>query len=438
MPAVRRKPGAAEPKRLGWKEIRISYLTLKVWGVIVVLVAAGAAGNVWYARSRGNESLVGRIFSIARRSVDKRIQVLTAPAGTEELLEQRFAVLSFFSGRVEIQRATDLAWRGADEKMQLATGDRVRTFSNGRAEVSFDDGNVLRIKPDSLIVIGDLTENVRTKVKKSSVRLLVSSIEADVKKSVVRGSTFRLEMPTATADIEKARVALEVRKDNQSRLSVFAGQVDLDTGAQKVKVSDRQAVTVSAARQVTSPELLLPAPRLRAPKPLESVTTATGGAPLAAAWDPVAGARTYRLEVAADRFFDEVAASLEDVRGTDAKTASLQPGVYFVRVAAVDVQGHVGDFAEGVPVRVVLDTTPPFLEIEKLVVMRAGRGRDVLVSGRTEPGVTLTVGGRAVAVDPGGSFSAVLRDLGAERGEVHVRAVDRAGNVRELRQAVAS
>jgi hypothetical protein len=48
--------------------------------------------------------------------------------------------------------------------MRLASGDRVRT-SSARAEVGFDDGNVLRIKPDSLIVIGDLTENVRTKVR---------------------------------------------------------------------------------------------------------------------------------------------------------------------------------------------------------------------------------------------------------------------------------
>ena len=132
--------------------------------------------------------------------------------------------------------------------MRLASGDRVRTFSSARAEVSFDDGNVLRIKPDSLIVIGDLTENVRTKVRKSSVRLLVSNIEADIKKSVVRGSQFRLEMPTATADIDKARMSVEIRPDKQSQVSVYSGQVDLDTGSQKVQVTDRKTVMISRAQ----------------------------------------------------------------------------------------------------------------------------------------------------------------------------------------------
>jgi len=314
----------------------------------------------------------------------------------------------------------------------------VRTFSNARAEVSFDDGNVLRIKPDSLIVIGDLTENVRTKVKKSSVRLLVSSIEADIKKSVVRGSEFRLELPTATADVEKARVSIEVGKDNRSRLRVFAGNVALDTGAQKVQVGDRQAVTVSAARQVTSPETLLPAPRIERPAPLATFVTTGAGVSLEVAWAPVAGARSYRLEVATDRFFDQLAVGLDDLRATAATTPPLVPGVYFARVAAVDAQGRVGDFGEGVPLRVVLDREPPFLEIEKLVLMRAARGREVLVSGRTEPGATLTVAGRPVAVDPGGTFSAVLRSLPADAAELEIVARDAAGNARTIRQGVSS
>jgi ABC-type sulfate transport system substrate-binding protein len=41
-----------------------------------------------------------------------------------------------------------------------------------RAEVSFDDGNVLRIKSDSLIVIGDLTENADTKRPKKGRGIL--------------------------------------------------------------------------------------------------------------------------------------------------------------------------------------------------------------------------------------------------------------------------
>jgi hypothetical protein len=217
-----RKTGtrSSEDKLLSWRLVRISYSTIRIVAVLLVLVAVGALANHFYSRSHGTESLLRRIFSMARRSVDRRIAMISTSKEESDLIEQRYATLTFFSGRVEIQRVTDLAWKGGEEGMRLASGDRVRTFSSARAEVGLDDGNVLRIKPDSLIVIGDLTENVRTKVRKSSVRLLVSNIEADIKKSVVRGSQFRLEMPSATADVEKARLSVEIRPDNQSQVSV--------------------------------------------------------------------------------------------------------------------------------------------------------------------------------------------------------------------------
>ncbi|HEY6000562.1 MAG TPA: FecR domain-containing protein, partial [bacterium] len=441
MPPIRPKrpePRGDARRHLRWREVRISYFTLQFWGVVLALIAVGAAANFLYARSRGSESLVGRVFSLARRSVDRRIQLMTGTKDAGELLEQRYATLSFFSGRVEIQRATDLAWRGAEDDMRLASGDRVRTFSSARAEVSFDDGNVLRIKPDSLIVIGDLTENVRTKVRKSSVRLLVSNIEADIKKSVVRGSQFRLEMPTATADVEKARLSVEIRPDKQSQVSVYSGQVALDTGAQKVQVTDRTSVVINALKEISRPENLLPAPRLRTPRPLETWPTASGGVVVPCAWEPVPGARAYRVEVAGDRFFDKPVFARDDVRETAVTTSALSQGVYFVRVAALDTQGRAGDFSDPVPLRVVLDRVAPTVEVQKCVALRTGRGRELLVNGRTEPGATVSVGGVPVTVDASGYFSAVIRGPAAEGAEAEVVARDRAGNVTSFRQAVGS
>jgi hypothetical protein len=421
-----------------WRMIRISVRTLKIWGVVLALAVAAAAASVIYARSHGTESVLGRVFAIARHKVDQRIQMLTSPEAKEELLEQRYAVLSFTSGKVQVQRATDLGYQDATENMRLAAGDRVRTFSSARAEVSFDDGNVLRIKPDSLIVIGDLTENVRTRVRKSSVRLLVSNIEADIKKSVVRGSQFKIEMPNAVAEVEKARLAMEIRKDNQSQVRVYSGQVDLDTGQQKVQVTDRKQVMISALKQVTAPESILPAPRLRAPRPLETFPTATGGVVLGVSWEPVPGSRGYKLEVAGDRLFDRPVVDREDITGTSFQTPGIGPGIYFARVAAVDLQGRPGDFSEPVPLRVVLDRTPPFIEVQKCLVQRSGRGREVLINGRTEPNATVTVSGRPVVVDAAGYFSAVFRDLPATLTELEVVARDRAGNAQTLHQAVQS
>ena len=427
-----------DDKCFGWRLIRISYFAVKVWGALLLVLVLAVAGSVLYSRSKGTESIVGRGISLVRRSVDQRIALITSSPDEGELVEQRFATLTFISGRVEIQRATDLAWKGGQDGMRLASGDRVRTFASARAEVGFDDGNVLRIKPDSLIVIGDLTENVRTKVRKSSVRLLVSNIEADIKKSVVRGSQFRLEMPTATAEIDKARMSVEIRADKQSQVSVYSGQVDLDTGSQKVQVTDRKTVMISALKQITAPENLLPAPRVSAPRPLETFPSATGGVVISCVWDAVPGARAYRLEIAGDRFFDKPVVSRDDLRETAFATPSLGQGVYHVRVAAIDARGRTGDFADPVPVRVVIDRQPPFIEIQKFVVLQTGRGREVLVNGRTEPGATLSVGGRPVVVDDTGYFSAVLKGLALEQASLEILARDRAGNLASLSQKVQS
>jgi len=428
----------SELKRIGWRRIRISYFAVKVWAAIFMVLVLAVVGNVFYARSKGAGSVVARVVSIVRRSVDQRIALITSSPDKGDLIEKRFATLTFVSGRVEIQRATDLAWKSGQDGMKLASGDRVRTFSSARAEVGFDDGNVLRIKPDSLIVIGDLTENVRTKVRKSSVRLLVSNIEADIKKSVVRGSQFRLEMPTATADIDKARMSVEIRPDNQSQVSVYSGQVDLNTGSQKVQVTDRKTVMISALREISKPESLLPAPRLSAPLPLETFPSATGGVELSCAWNAVPGARAYRFEIAGDRFFDEPVVSRDDLRVTAFVTPPLDQGVYHVRVAARDALGRTGDFADPVPVRVVFDRRPPFIEIQKFVVLQTGRGREVLINGRTEPGATVSVGGRPVVVDETGYFSAVLKGLVTAQSEMEILARDRAGNSKSLIQKVQS
>jgi hypothetical protein len=434
----RNDPLNKDGKRLGWRLIRISYFAMKIWGAVLLTLVLAVVGSVLYSRSQGTENIVSRVMSLIGRSVDRRIAMISSSPDEADLVEQRFATLTFVSGKVEIQRVNDLVWKSGQDGLRLSSGDRVRTFSSARAEVGFDDGNVLRIKPDSLIVIGDLTENVRTKVRKSSVRLLVSNIEADIKKSVVRGSQFRLEMPTATAEIDKARMSVEIRPDKQSSVSVYSGQVALDTGSQKVQVTDRTSVMISALKEISKPQNLLPAPRLSAPRPLETFPSATGGAAVSVTWDPVPGARAYRLEVAPDRFFDKPVVSRDDLRATAFSTPSLGAGVYHVRVAAIDAEGRTGDFAEPVPVRVVVDRQPPFVEIQKFVVLQTGRGREVLVNGRTEPGATVTVGGRPVVVDDTGYFSAVLKGIAEVQEQMEIVARDRAGNVKNLLQKVQS
>jgi len=423
--------------RFGWKKIRIPYYVLRTVIALLVLALLGGGGSIIWARYRGEESGVGRLLSVITKKIDQRVKLLTTMDPEEEILTQRFASLTFYSGSVEVQRSSELRWRGAVDDMRLEAGDRVRTFSNSRAEITFDEGNILRVKPDSLIVIGDLTENVRTKVRKTSVKLLVSSIEADIKKSVVKGSQFRVEMPTAVADIEKARFSVDINEDKQSRVQVFEGRVGIDTGTERVELDERKTIMISALKKLTKPENILPAPVLKSPRPLQRFFTSAQWLPLECGWGAVKGARSYTLQVATDRYFDKIVFSKSSIKETTFLVPELGGNVFFVRVAAIDSKRREGDYSEPVPVRVVIDQVPPHLEVTKFVVLKSGASREVLVNGQTEPFAEVVVGGRRVTVDDSGFFSTVVKRFSPGQKEIEIVAEDRAGNVRNLRKAVS-
>lgn len=436
--AVRMPGGKKSESRLDWRKIRIPHFVLRGLIVAVVVGSLVAGGSIFWARHQGEESFVGRLLTVVSGMIDKRIKLMTAGDDEEDILEERFARIAFYTGNVEIQRASDLGWKGATEKMRLESGDRVRTFSNSRAEISFDDGTTLRVKADSLIVIGELTENVRTKVTKSSVRLLVSSIEADIKQSVVKGSQFKLELPTAVAEVEKARFTIDIDKNDDSQVRVLSGTVGIDTGTERVELNDRKTIMISALKKLSETGSLVAPPRVEIPAPLESFVTNTDSRPVEVRWASVPDARTYRLEVATDRYFDQVVFSKANLRETSFLVPELGGNVFYLRVAALDSRQVTGAFSDPLPFRVIVDRVPPIVDIKKFVVLRSGGSKEVLVHGETEPTASVEIGGRAVNVDENGFFSTVVREFSPGQQEVEIVVKDRAGNVRNVRRSVSS
>jgi hypothetical protein len=405
--------------------------------VVLVLAVLGAGGSILWSKYQGKESFVGRVLTVLGRKVDQRIKSLAAD-DEEEILEQRYASLSFYSGSVEVQRASELNWEGASEKMRLEAGDRVRTFANSRAEISFDDGTVLKVKPDSLIVIGELTENVRTKVRKSSVRLLVSSIEADIKQSVVKGSQFKLELPTAVAEVERARLTIDIDENKDSQVKVHSGTVGIDTGTERVELDDRKTIMISALKKLSETASLVAAPRIKSPGPLDSFVTNSDNLPVEVRWAPVQDARSYRLEIATDHYFDQIVFAKANLQGTSFVVPELGGSVFYLRMAALDSSQGTGEFSEPLPFRVIVDRIPPIVDIKKFVVLKSGGSKEVLVNGETEPTATVKIGGRAVSVDENGFFSTVVRKFSPGQQEVEIVVKDRAGNVRRVRRSVSS
>jgi hypothetical protein len=426
-----RKDKGEGSRRLEWKVIRISYASIYFWIFLGIIIGAGALG--YYYRDRLPDLEAG--LRTALKGAMTRLGLMAGETGggsgdnEGEILEKRFATLSFVDGDVKIQRSSEFNWETARTNAQLATNDRVRTFSGSRAEVHFDDGSVLKIKPNSLIIIGDLTENLRTKVRRSSVRLMVSSIEADIKKSVVEGSEFRLEMPSATAEIDRARVSVEVGETDESSIKVLSGNVSLRAGGKRLSLDDLTQVTIGSSREVSGVSKLLPAPAVLSPDNLDKFySNDPDRLSVVFSWKPVSGAVGYRLQLDQDRRFIGPVLDEGKIRSTSYKVSGLTPGVHYIRVGALESGGATGFFSEPVAFMVVLDERPPEVEVQKFVSLKAAGGYDIFMEGSTDPTARVAVDGRKVVVDESGRFSVSISGISLSRKEVVLTARDRVGN----------
>lgn len=118
--------------------------------------------------------------------------------------------------------------------------------------------------------------------------------------------------------------------------------------------------------------------------------------------------------------------------GTFTANVTLQPGSNRLRVVAVKPDGNSAEQAA----EIYLDATPPELTVNNLTPEMTA-GAVLLVSGRTEPGASLTLNGKAVPVAADGAFAVPLT-LRPGSNAVELVAKDEAGNQRFFRGTVQS
>lgn len=84
----------------------------------------------------------------------------TAYAGPEDESYTRLARLSYLEGNVSFQHSSDVDWSSASVNLPIEPGDRVYTGPEGRAEIQFDDGSVLRVAENTDLEILSLRQEL--------------------------------------------------------------------------------------------------------------------------------------------------------------------------------------------------------------------------------------------------------------------------------------
>jgi Glucodextranase, domain B len=217
------------------------------------------------------------------------------------------------------------------------------------------------------------------------------------------------------------------------------GDADRDEKKDRQLRSRLHPTTVARSARPTALAVTLPSPKLASPVHNHEIDFDTQKE-LRLAWDGVDGAQRYALNVARNQLFAKNIIEDEQRRLAWARVGIGDEGTFYWRVAAVDSDGARGKWSETRSFRVASlkgvagteDKTPPELTLEEVRI----HGIMVLVSGRTEPGATVTINGEPVSVQLSGYFNKTIQMKEAGRKFITAVATDAWGNSTEEKRRV--
>ncbi len=123
-------------------------------------------------------------------------------------------------GSVQVTKAGQ--WIKAEEGMTLLPGSKVKTGPEGEAVLSWDNGNVLKLKPLTNMTIKTLTKDGDT--TKASLTVKSGSVFAKVKELKTAESSFVVGTPTAVAGVRGT--AFNVSVDGKGARQGYLDQGD--------------------------------------------------------------------------------------------------------------------------------------------------------------------------------------------------------------------
>lgn len=356
----------------------------------------------------------------------------------DERFEARFARLSFLSGQVSVRKGGKLRWTNAIKNLSLGTSDIIRTHSNSYAEVSFDDGNILKIKPDSLVVIGNLTEDAWTKEKESSIKLMESDIEANIKKPEIIGSKFKIETPNAVASIvDEAKLAIKVTNEQKSQIKVFTGSVDVQTSEEKIKVKPAEAIEISPSKEIIMIKDLPEGPLPLLPEnQIEFLYKDVNSSEVILKWKGDNRSVKFHLEVARDKHFVDLLISKEDLLEESVYLQEIPQGAFYWRVKGINANGHKGADSDIRTFKITFDNIPPPIILDNILKLQERSNIILYISGETEPNTELLINEIRLKADSLGRFRGFLKWRDIRDNVIKIEASDIVGNKSYLEKGI--
>ncbi|MFQ5350585.1 MAG: hypothetical protein ACE5EG_09105 [Thermoanaerobaculia bacterium] len=242
-------------------------------------------------------------------------------------------------GAVEYRRGESGEWQPARSRVTLYAGDYVKTSESASSEVMFQDGTVVTVRPDTVILV-DRSRSLLGFGGERTVGLEYGWVNLSTAAGVSKVRT-----PSASALVRQDSQAL-VAYDEEAKVGRFATyqgnmEVSTDTGRTE-QVAELQQVTQSG-QTLSKPRPLPAIPALATPADGEVFGLEV--AELVLTWREVPGAERYALQVSRSQHFVDNIIDVDD-RDTLKATLGLRgEGSFMWRVAAFGNEGVMGPWS---------------------------------------------------------------------------------------------
>jgi hypothetical protein len=353
----------------------------------------------------------------------------------------RFTTLE---GNVKVKTVGTFEWVNADRAMVLRKSDLVRTGAGSAAEITFFDGTVVHVRPDSLITIEETSEDPSTKRRKVAWHISSGEVQFNAPRPGAGGSEREISTPTLrTTTREAAAGGVAVQESGESNIKLYSGTAKVETKTgETLQLEANTQVKVDAAGKAAPAHSLPPVPALLAPQHQTEITYQDPArATTLLVWKPVPAAAGYHVMLDYNAYFNRPLVDRSGITESSVEVRGLDVGKYYWRVAAVDKDGVEGSFSDFARFTVSRPQggargtgDPPPILIESIEV----RQNILQVRGRTEPGATLTVNGQRVDVAADGGFNEFIQLPAEKAGRqiVAFRAVGINGGVAQTQRSV--
>ncbi|MBN2135893.1 MAG: hypothetical protein JW737_09195 [Acidobacteria bacterium] len=348
------------------------------------------------------------------------------------------ATFHSIEGVVQVRKKDRQDWIEAKERMPLYAGDYVKTGSNSGAVIILFDGSQYKIQESALILIEKSFEDPSTKRPEIAIKIDDGHVDVTTVDSEVPGSSTTVSTPEASTIFnEKADSAIEYDKQTgKSSIALYSGKATTKVGGETVRLTNNEKVNIKPGGGISQKIQLLQAPTLLAPPHREVYETDNpDNKVITFSWSDISGAEEYLIEVSTNQMF------LKPLKTWTSKTSLSIKGFklanYFWRVRASRTKrDDISNASQ--PLKFSLrkksmvdidDKTPPPIDIVRAYPL----GEYFLISGKTEPGATLTVavnnqGSQIWEVQSDGTFKDLVLLTKYGVNIVVFRSVDAAGN----------